>query len=249
MRALLWGDLHAGKGRALFPERLDEQSTVLDRILTLGRERNVDVILGLGDTFDRRRPDVPEMLAVETPLVRHRDAGGPPVHLLVGNHEVGGADDVTPVDVLAEAGLVVAHRRPEVFGVAGVGIACLPWTPVSRLVAAQGGGDRDEIHVTAAELLVQAARELRDLVDGPAILTLHWSLSGSSLPSGMAVDDLRETILPLHELEALGFDAIIAAHIHRHQTFGQAATYVGSPMALDHGESGYEHGCLLLEAA
>lgn len=249
MRALLWGDLHAGKSRSLYPERLQEQSDTLEQILALGRDRDVDVILGLGDTFDRRRPDVPEMLAVEQPLVRHRDAGGAPVHLLVGNHEVGGVDDVTPIDVLAEAGLVVAHRRPEAFGIAGVGIACLPWTPVSRLVAAHGGGDRDEIHVTAAELLVQAARELRDLIDGPAVLCHHWSLSGSSLPSGMAVDDLRETILPLHELEALGFDAIIAAHIHRHQTFGHAAAYVGSPMALDHGESGYEHGCLLLEAA
>lgn len=247
MRALLWGDLHAGKSRSLYPERLQEQSDTLEQILALGRNRHVDVILGLGDTFDRRRPDVPEMLAVEQPLVRHRDAGGPPVHLLVGNHEVGGVDDVTPVDVLAEAGLVVAHRRPEVFGVAGVGIACLPWTPVSRLVAAQGGGDRDEIHVTAAELLVQAARELRDLVDGPAILCHHWSVSGSSLPSGLPVDELRETVLPLAEIEAIGFDLIAGAHIHRGGTFGTHSMYVGSPMCVDHSEAAVAHGCWLVD--
>lgn len=245
-KILAFGDLHAGKGRALYPGRLAEQSDVLDRILTLGRERNVDVILGLGDTFDRRRPDVPEMLAVETPLVRHRAAGGPPVHLLVGNHEVGGVDDVTPVDVLAEAGLVVGWRHVGVMDFAGVRVGFLPWTPVARLVAARGGGDRDNVFLDAADLLVRIAAGLRD--GGADLLVGHWSMSGSSLPSGMPVDQLRETVIPREPLEQLGFAYAAFAHIHRPGHFGDGTClYVGSPMPLDHSEATTEHGCWIID--
>src|SRR5205814_1684568 len=130
---------------------------------------------------------------------------------------------------------------PELVELAGVTVATLPWVHPGRLIAAHGRDvSRDETNSVVAELLLEAARGLRAQINGdaPAILLLHWSISGSSLPTGLPVDQLREPVIPHDELLALGFDAIIAGHIHLRQTIGhpldqvRPAFYVGSPLPL-----------------
>jgi DNA repair exonuclease SbcCD nuclease subunit len=88
------------------------------------------------------------------------------------------------------------------------------------------------------------------------VLLLHWSISGASLPTGLSVDQLHEPVLEWAELDALGFDLIIASHIHVPQRLddpklGDATMgiYTGSPQPLSHGEGHYQHGVWLAEIA
>lgn len=249
-RFIAVGDNHVGKAIHLAASRLAEQEQAWRDVLEAARTENVDAILHAGDLFDARRPTPEVYLTAERPLVEHRDAGGPPVVMINGNHCLSGTSEHAAVDVLAEAGLIRLHREPEVVGCNGVGIVCLPWAPVSRL-RAQLGADItvDELNVACAELLVRIAADLRGMVDGPAVLLAHWSVDNAVLPSGMSVADLREVVLPLADLEEIGFDAIVLGHIHVAQMLAAAtpAFYVGSPMPLDFGEGDDAHGYWLIE--
>ena len=254
MRALCCGDSHIGAGRDLAPDRLHEQEQLWRTVLELARTENVDAVLHAGDMWERRKPSPDEYLAAERPLVEHRDAGGCPVLVCAGNHDRAGVDDNLALRVLEQAGLILLSTEPEVIPLPmsdTIRICTLPWTPVSRLVAVEGCGDRDRIHETAAELLIATARGLRERANGPAILVLHWSVGGAALPSGLPIEMAREVILPIEELVDLGFDQIVAAHIHKKQyidkTDERRGFYVGSPMPLNFGEAKDAHGVWLLE--
>lgn len=262
MRALAVGDNHFGAGADLGREpgeRLAEQAENWRRALAIAREEDCDVVLHGGDLFHKVKPSPQEVLAATRPLVEHRVEGGCPVVMALGNHERSGASEETMPAVLALGDLMHVSHSPEIVGAFGGATVCtLPWSPTAWIVASEGGGDRDGINALAAELLVAIARGLREQVSGPAVLLTHFSISGSSLPNGLPVDQLREPVLELGELEQLGFDAIVAAHIHAPQVLdgppayselvtGRTLFYVGSPMPLSFGETGTEHGVWILD--
>lgn len=264
-RFLCTGDLHLGAGTVYGREpgdRLKDQEATLGCIVELARDHEVDAILFAGDAFEG--PTVtPEQYAVFQEQLR----GAPcPVIAITGNGKHDCAmRDVTAPQVVSDVAEIFA--RPDVRLVGDTAVCCLPWAPVSRLVAQRDGGDRDEVHEDAAALVVRIARGLREdataLGAHRAVLMLHWSISGAALPNGLPVDELREPVIPLEELEALGFDAVVAGHIHRPQLLSPGPLaengdgshvvasscpifYVGSPMPLNFGE-GQVHGCWLLD--
>lgn len=249
-RLLATGDWHVGKGRALHPGRLAEQEDAVRGILEAARAEQVDGILLAGDAFDKRRPDSDEMLAVERPLVEHRDAGGCPIIAIVGNHDLAHADVACGLDVLAEAGLLKLFREPGQTYVGDTAVTLLPWAPVSRLRALLGAEVTvDEVNQACADLLVRiAAEEKARVAGGPHVLLGHWSVDAAVLPSGMSVADLREVVLPLDGLQDLGFDAIVLSHIHRGQRLDDDPTilYTGPPLALDFGDTQDGYGYWLL---
>ncbi len=252
-RFLACGDLHIGAGRGLYPERLSEQQAVWQRIIDLAAEHSCEAILFAGDAFHRNHPDDDERQAFTVPLL----TSSVPVYAINGNsHDWRGHGRKMAVETAAlGAGTLTVSTVPEVLPLTGgVSLCTLPWTPVARLVADAGGGDRDDINAYAAELLVEAASGLRARVEGEALLLAHWSISGASLPTGLDVGQLREVVLPLADLGDVGFDLIVAGHIHKpqllpHSNGGYCGMYVGSPMALDFGEGGFEHGVWLLDSA
>jgi exonuclease SbcD len=252
MKLLCTGDLHLGAGSdyGRAPgERLDEQAEVWQQIRRLAQQHDVQAILFAGDAFERRRPTPDELIAF------HRELGYLDVVAIAGNHDVANADLASGIEVFEGGNFFSVYRQPGIHTDFGVEIACLPWTPVARLVAANGGGDRDELHARAAELLLDTARDLRSQCASgrPSILLLHWSVSGASLPTGLPTDTLREPVLPLLELEELGFDAIVMGHIHKAQVLRDRETgpcpifYVGSPMPLNFGEASVDHGVWILD--
>lgn len=255
-RLLCVADSHFGKARNLYPERLAEQSDQWRQILRLAVELECDAILHAGDTFHRNVPTPDELAAFAVPMI---EEPGPPVIAITGNvHDVANTDTPAAAEVIGlTLDRLTVVRHPQVVKVGSAAICCLPWAPTSRLIAKEGTGDRRSAFEAATEGLLSIARSLREQAgsvstvkgEEAAVLLLHWSVVPSSLPSGLPVDQLREVLLPLSELEEMGWDAIVAGHIHARQVLGAhtAAFYCGSPMPLDFGESGSEHGVWLLE--
>ena len=257
MRYLCCSDLHLGAGADLGVkpgERLGEQAAMWQQIIFLAAERGCQAILFAGDAFHRNKPTPQELLAFADPLAECPI----PVYAINGNsHDFVGVDQamaVTVVDALSDSFQLFVE--PQVITIAGgTTLAMLPWAPVARIVASHDGGDRDEINQLAADLLLEVARGLRAQcpAGSPSVLMTHFSISGAALPSGLSIDMAREPILPLTDLEQLGFDCVIAGHIHRPQlmetSIGAASGpifYCGSPAPLSFGEPG-EHGVWIIE--
>lgn len=256
-RILATGDVHLGQGSGygrLPGDRLRDQDAVLGQIADLAIERVIDVVIVAGDVFDG--PTItPEQLDVYARFIARCHAAEIPVVSVLGNSKHDAAlRETNGLDIFKHVPGIHVSSRPEIVDVAGITIATLPWTHPGRLVAAQGGGDRDDVNCEAAGLLVAAARGLRaSIPDGrPAVLALHWSVSGSALPNGLPVDDLREPVLDWDALADLGFDLVVAGHIHKRQLLGgedsgTVGFYVGSPLPLNFGESADEHGVWIVE--
>lgn len=268
-RILCVADLHLGAspglGRAPYgPEsRLADQERAWLAVCELAVNERVELVLFAGDAFHRPRPTPSEILAFRAGLAL-LSSHGVSVVAIDGNHDVVAADVPSALEVFTPpAGLedeFVLARTPRVIewfpldgphvGAPQLSIATLPWAPPARLVADRGGGDRDDIHRDAAEVLLDIARLLRAQCPPgtPAVLMGHWSVSGASLPAGMLADDLREVVLPLADLEAMGWDAMVFGHLHRPQQLGAAlACYTGSPAVVDWGEAEVPHGVWVLD--
>lgn len=255
-RLLCTADLHIGAGSDHRGDALADQEHVLDQIVEQARAHDVDAVLVAGDVFHRPKP-APAELHVFSRFARNLERAAIPTIAILGNagHDQLGADLPSALELFQSDWLRVS-RAPELVKAAGdVAVVTLPSVPVSRLVALRGGGDRTETNELAATLLVEAAAELRAQVpEGwPCVLIGHWSASGASLPNGLPVATLTEPVLPIEELEAQRWDAIVLGHIHKGQRFGShpfgrwTALYCGSPMTQDFGEGGFEHGVWLLD--
>jgi DNA repair exonuclease SbcCD nuclease subunit len=253
-RILAFGDSQLGVATV----DLADQRDVLDRIVQVALERQVDTVLHGGDVFEG--PVVtPAQLRTFVDATRPlRDAGIP---LLVirgnGRHDMA-VRDVHALDILREVDGITVSDTPAVSVLANkVAVCTLPWVHPGRLIAnANGSLTHDEASLNTSDMLVRIAQHLRErvvgLADLPKVLLAHWAISGSALPTGLNVNDLREPVLPWADLDAIGYDAIIGAHIHQPQTLSNPeldqtlGIVVGSPQQLNHGETG-EHGCWILD--
>lgn len=254
MKLLCTGDNHLGKAQDLGRtpgERLAEQEAVWRATLELARNERCDALLHGGDLFDGRRPGPDVMLAAERPLVEHQMEGGCTVYLVAGNHDVPSQDGPCGLDVLAQAGLIELAREPRVWRIPSamnldVEVCALPWAPLSRLIATDGGATpREDLATLAAELLLETARGMHDAAKNQILLG-HWSVSDTSLPNGMDVGSLGGVVLPMDDLTGLWSGQIVFGHIHKGECYGDF-TYVGSPQPLDFGEAACSHGCWIME--
>lgn len=252
-RLVCSGDWHVGAGLDLAetPElRLLDQEQVGERIADLANELGCPLLFG-GDAWERRKPTPAELLAVRRPFERLKYASVG----VVGNHDVEGFGRPNGYDVFA-GGKMEIHATPGVVSCGGAAIGLLPWAPPSRLVALEGGGDRDELNVRLAAGLVAIARQLYTEIDAsfgegiPRVLLAHWSVGSSVTPTGAAVDLFREPVILLEDLQSIGFDAIVLSHIHKPQVLGDPTRpifYTGSPSPLNFGEADGDHVAWILD--
>ena len=248
MKLLAFGDLHIGAGYEHRQDALADTAAILDQIAALASERRADLILNAGDTFHRSKP-TPAELHVFKRFCEALAALGIPMVAIGGNgmHDAP-AGQRSALELFAGRWVEVS-RVPEVVPIAGATVCTLPAASLSKLAAAQGG--RQALEEQAAELLLRAARDLFASADtgAPRILLAHQMVSGASLPTGLSVEQVGSVVLPLEELEAIGFDAIVLGDLHAPQVLGedQRAMYCGSPMCHDFGEADVEHGVYVLE--
>ncbi len=246
---------------------LADQRAVLDRIVELALEREVDAVLHGGDVFEG--PVVtPEQLRCFVDAMRPLAWNMNKIPLLVirgnGRHDMA-VREVNALDILREVDGIQIADSPTVAVLADkVAVSTLPWVHPGRLVASMNGAlTHDEASETTAQMLVKIARHLHAQASKiqagtfgdanlPTVLLAHWAISGSALPTGLSVDEMREPVLPWVDLDAIGYDAVIGAHIHQPQQISNPeldstlGIVVGSPQQLNHGETG-EHGCWIID--
>jgi DNA repair exonuclease SbcCD nuclease subunit len=253
IRLLCTGDWQLGKGG-----RLTDQADVADRIAAAAIERHVDAVLHAGDVFEG--PVVqPEELAVFRRFAAHLREAGIPILVARGNgrHDQARRPEHA-LAIFADIPNVQVADRPDIHTVGGCTVATLPWVDPGRLVAAHNGDTpRDEINQETARLLVRIAHGLAEdtATASPRVLLGHWHVDAALSAHGQLSSELfHEPLLPLYELEALGFDAVILGHNHRPQLLAAdpddpsiPVFHVGSPMPLDFGETGFDHGVWILE--
>ena len=259
MNILLFSDPHFGAGADLGHapgDRLEDQVAVGKRIVEIAREHDCSLILNGGDTFEG-----PLVMPEHYDAFRRAFHDAPcPIVSVLGNGRHDAAKRRVPAVRVLEGGDVQGIMHPMVIcegylaDAKGVAVACLPWTPVDRLVAANGGGDRAEINRHAAALLIETAQGLRAecaerYPDLPCILFGHWCVEGAA---GWQFMQASEPVLPLADLQALGFDLVAMGHVHEPAHLSEILVSdgkrwapilsIGSPMPLNFGETGYDHG-------
>lgn len=251
-KILAFGDLHLGAGTDHRQDALADHEKALTAIADAAFDHQVDVVLNAGDTFDKPHPSI-AALHVWRRFVHRLEVIDKPLITILGNsgHDQVNADRPSAVE-LSEGRRHTVATEPRVITIVpnDFAICCLPNVPLNRLIAHIDIADLSQVDRIAVGLVMDKARKLRERAGKtPALLLGHWSVSGADLPNGMAVEDLREPVLPLDELGELGFDACAFGHIHRARQFHEDAPvlYVGSPMTLNFGEAKEHHGYWLLE--
>jgi DNA repair exonuclease SbcCD nuclease subunit len=261
-RILAFADTQIGVGTV----DLQDQRAVIDKIIHVALDRQVDAVLHGGDVFEG--PIVmPEHMRLFLDATRPLRDAGIPMLVIRGNgrHDMA-VRDVHALDFLRELDLVSVSDSPSVAVLAEkVAVCTLPWVHAGRLIAASNGGlTHDQANKITAEKLVQIAKHLRGRADEiamttikttlPTVLLAHWAISNTSLANDLPVEQMREPVLPWAELDALGYDAIIGAHIHHPQQISQPiidetlGIVVGAPQQLNHGDKG-NHGCWIIDFA
>jgi DNA repair protein SbcD/Mre11 len=250
-RILALSDTQIGGGRNLALDRLADQESVLNAIADLAASEAVDLVLHCGDVFDSRNPTDDARMVVKRFFDRIAEQCR--VVVVAGNHCLRNAALASAVDLYDGCTFV---REPRVFEVGDCALACLPWCPPGQYVAGRHGGNRDQANQEIGDLLVEVADGLAGQVESAVtpttILALHWWISGATSPTGYGADPgvIREpAVIPLSGLTELGFDAVIAGHVHRPQVLheGPPVFYCGPPSVCDWGEVGTKHGVWIFD--
>jgi exonuclease SbcD len=261
MKAVFAADIHLEAGRDLGVadygpgSRFDDQVAVLDRIADLAIVEECGVVAVVGDVFHRATPLPQSMIAFQSFVNRLLDAGIRVV-VILGNHDVKSAALPTALDLWRSHGDMTLASSPRLIPVDDVVFACLPWTPMSVLVAQEGRSLA--LRDTATDLLIQAIGQLRLAADSQypehiPILLAHWAVSGSSLPNGLPVDQLSEPVIPWIDIDTLGWRLCALGHIHEAQLIAEGLAdtpifYTGSAAVTTLGEIGSQHGVWLWDS-
>ena len=244
-RFICTGDLHLGQRPDLSEDRLLDQHQVWERILEAAAQEGAAVLFA-GDAFEGPLATPEQIEAFIAPIEAH----GVPVFAITGNGRHDSAmRDFTALSALRNTPYLTCTPRESMWTHGGVMIAGLSWASPkwlrARLLERGIAVDDSDIHAWLARALVGAAGEAREA--GAHVLLTHFSMSGAELPTGLPVDQLHEPIANYADLEAQGWRAIVCGHIHRPQVLGTTGFYVGSPMPLNFGETGYQHGYWTLD--
>jgi exonuclease SbcD len=221
-------------------------------------EQSCSALVIAGDFTERRHP-APWLVT----QIRDALAAGPSRQVyLRGNHdgEIAGGSIVTlpddgygPEDLdVRRAGVSVPQLQP--IGIDAV-LACIPYIDRHWLRAQAGFEDVPDAEiyqVLAAQFLTIArglyAEAKRDYPDAGVVLVCHQTLAGAHLSeSQQAFLGDQQLVVSAADLETIGFEGIVAGHLHRHQMLSATTIYAGSIERVDFGEEGEAKGFVVAD--
>lgn len=221
-------------------------------------KRGADALIVAGDLTEGRHPAPWRVAQIGKAL----GAFGGPVKLLRGNHD-GERAGMSIVNAIAEGRPGWdGFTQPGITLVGDVAIAMLPyvdraWLRTQPDFAAVPDADVNRV---LAEQYLTIARGLYVAAQGVAsrtVLVVHQALSGGAMSdSQRAFLGDQGLVVDSAALGAIGFDAILAGHFHKHQFLQggedgintvRPIVYAGSPYRTDFGEEHQEKGYLIVD--
>jgi len=214
------------------------------------RERGCDALIVAGDFTEYPRPSPSRVAEIGDALA----AFGGPTILARGNHDELRAGR-SIVDVLAGARPGWhGFSRPGLTVVGDTAIVVFPYVDRHWLRAEPGMGKLPEgeilgklaerFLVVAGALYVQAS----DLLPHQ-VLVVHQGLRGGMVGDSQTFLGSQSLEIDTGALGAIGFDAIVAGHYHKHQVISERPliAYAGSPYRTDFGEERQAKGYMVVD--
>lgn len=208
---------------------LVEADRMFDWIFNQARKSSPDVILFLGDLYDRARPS-PDEEFLSVNWFREIASIAPTVCLL-GNHTQSSSTRESALASLKAAsieGLTVVER-PRFIEFESGALFCVPYPPIGRFK--RDGWTSEKVNGKATIALGKIVSGFADrahTLTVPTVLAGHVTFAGAEFDSGH-IAPRSEVQCPTSRLA--DFDAVVAGHIHKRQqiTGARNGYYVGPP--------------------
>lgn len=216
------------------------------------RGRGADALIVAGDLSEARHPAPWRVAQIGEAIA---EFGGPTI-LARGNHD-GLKADRSIVDVLA-AGRPGwdGYSRPGITMLGTTAIAVLPYLDKHHARALPGYESVPEADVftalAATYLTIASGLYITAQQAGATatVLVVHQGLAGGSMSDAQQVflGD-HSLVVDTRALAAIGFDAILAGHFHKHQVLLESplVAYAGAPYRTDFGEEHQAKGYLIVD--
>lgn len=231
-------------------------------VATDARRRDAEVLVVAGDFTEARHPAPWRVAQIGEALAEF--AG--PALFARGNHDGtrGGhsivellAARMDAVDVPGRYSFGIGFDVPDVRLINDVTIAVIPYLDAHHLRALEGFETLPAAEVSAAlgDAFLSIARGLYARAkeaepEAAAVLVVHQALSGGLMSDSQAafLGD-QGLVVDTRALAAIGFEAILAGHFHKHQVLATEplVVYAGSPYRTDFGEEHQEKGYLVVD--
>lgn len=270
MKILHFADLHLGVETYGKTDTATGLSTrfidflnAFDKLVDYALSNKVDLVLFSGDAYKSREPSQTQQRELARRISR-LSAGGVPVFLLVGNHDLpnstGRATSTEIFDTLAVDNVYVSGR-PDVYRIktpsGEMQVASLPWLRRSWLMAQLNKEEIknlsfEDINRRLEEKLTMLISDLAAKLDSslPAVLAAHVWVAGAKTGSEkMTTIGTEQTLLP-GNVALPAFDYVALGHIHKQQVLqkeGPPMVYSGSLERLDFGEEEAEKGFYVVD--
>lgn len=211
--------------------------------------RNADVLVVAGDLTESRHPAPWRVAQIREAL----GAFAGPIVYTRGNHD-GIRDGRWIGDVLARPGLDTSFSIPGMRLVDDVVICTIPYLDVHWLRAqpALEAAAVADVNAALGEAFLTIARGLYAATGkaGARVLVCHQALAGGLMSDSQAAFlGEQGLVVDTRALAAIGFDAILAGHFHKHQVMSTdpLVAYAGAPYRTDFGEERQAKGYLVVD--
>jgi exonuclease SbcD len=248
MRILHLADLHLGK--IIHDVQLtDDQSHILDQIVTIARDVRAEVVCISGDLYDRSVPPVSATVAMDDFLTALLADPGIPVILTPGNHD--------SAERLSFAGRLVRSRGLYIAPAIGQGVSPVvledrhgPVTfyPLPYLDPLQLRRSVDDQEMASFDQAFAAVIAALPSAAGRTVCLAHCYTQGgitseSERPLSIGGSSLVD---PSH---FRSFHLTLLGHLHRPQKISDTVFYAGSPLKYSFSESDHRKEVALYDLA
>lgn len=216
--------------------RLHECSRVHHWIADDIANRKVQLLVHGGDVFHAQsRPE--ERLAVRN-WIEHLPV---PLLIVAGNHDA--PRDLVGLEPYGQRRAVHVIESPEIVGIAGLHVACLPDLRRDVLVGAiVARGEQPTSEAVSAEaraIIATLGHGLAQTPQGKRLFLAHGMIRGSLKGGDQPRTHGDDLVFTGSDFATVPADAFVFGHVHRGQrlpSFPATAFYVGSPYATTYAE-------------
>lgn len=268
MKVAFVADLHADDlGSRINPDsglnaRFEDAIAVLRWVAIDASTRGCEALIVGGDFTEHRHPAPWRVAMIESALAMYT---GRDLVLLRGNHD-GARAGYSIVEVLARmapAPNTYGFSRPGVAYLDDVAVCALPYLDRAWMRATTpelaNAPDADVYRALGAQFValaqgLYAEAAGRGYTDDPMriVLVVHQALAGGDMTDSQAafLGDLA-LVVDTGALAAIGFDAVLAGHFHKHQVLrtDPLVVYAGSPHRVTFQEEHQPKGYLVVDLA